>query len=77
MGYRSYYVDDEWFARFRAAIYWASRRMDAEEQEIPENMSVAVQDFMQATAEDLERRFNGGEVFPMPPPPKRRKREQG
>src|SRR3954454_2916203 len=31
MGYRSFYVEDSVFARFRAAIYWLSRREDVED----------------------------------------------
>lgn len=74
MGYRSFYVEDSIYARFRAAIYWAARRMDAEDEGVPVNMSVAVSAFLQGTAEHLERQFNGGEVFPMPPPAKRRRK---
>jgi hypothetical protein len=40
--YRSFYIEDATFARFRAAIYWLSRREDAA-GEVPENMSVAVE----------------------------------
>jgi hypothetical protein len=65
-GYRSFYVEDSVFARFRAAIYWLSRREDAA-GEVPENMSVAIETWMEETAEDLERRYNQGEVFRMPP----------
>jgi hypothetical protein len=71
MGYRSFYVEDGAFARFRAAIYWLSRREDAEG--VPENMSVAVQEWMAATAGDLEQRYNDGQVFRMPPAPKKRR----
>lgn len=71
MGYRSFYVEDEAFARFRAAIYWLARREDAEG--VPENMSVAVQEWMAATARDLEQRYNDGQVFRMPPAPKKRR----
>lgn len=71
--YRSFYIEDATFARFRAAIYWLSRREDAAD-EVPENMSVAVETWMADTAESLERRFNGGEVFRMPPASKRRRR---
>lgn len=70
--YRSFYVEDATFARFRAAIYWLSRREDATD-EVPENMSVAVEAWMAETAGTLERRFNDGEVFRMPPPSKRRR----
>jgi hypothetical protein len=75
MGYRSFYVEDSVFARFRAAIYWLSRREDVED--VPENMSVAVQEWMESTAADLERRYNDGEVFRMPPPPKKRRTKSG
>jgi hypothetical protein len=71
MGYRSFYVEDGAFARFRAAIYWLARREDAEG--VPENMSVAVQEWMAATARDLEQRYNDGQVFRMPPAPKKRR----
>ena len=70
---RSFYIDDEAFARFRAAIHWSSRRPDAVD-EVPENMSVAVETWMLNTARDLERRYNDGQVFRMPPKPTRRPR---
>lgn len=60
--YRSFYVDDEPFARFRAAIYWSCRQRD-----VPDNMSAAVEAWMLEVATDLERRYNNGEVFDMPP----------
>jgi hypothetical protein len=72
-GYRSFYIDDEAFARFRAAIHWSSRHPDAVD-EVPENMSVAVETWMLNTARDLERRYNDGEVFRMPPKTTRRPR---
>ena len=71
--YRSFYVDDEAFARFRAAIHWSSRRPDAVD-EVPENMSVAVETWMLNTARDLERRYNDGQVFRIQPKPTRRPR---
>jgi hypothetical protein len=40
--YRSFYIEDATFARFRAAIYWLARREHAA-GEVPENMSVAVE----------------------------------
>lgn len=64
--YRSFYVEDTAFARFRAAIYWLSRREDAAD-DVPENMSVAIENFMTTTAEDLEKRYNDGQLFRMPP----------
>ncbi len=70
--YRSFYVEDATFARFRAAIYWLSRREDAA-GEVPENMSVAVETWMEETASDLEQRYNAGETFRMPPAPRRRR----
>lgn len=70
--YRSFYVEDVAFARFRAAIYWLSRREDAVGM-VPENMSVAVENFMVATADDLERRYNEGQPFRMPPGQRRRR----
>ena len=71
--YRSFYIDDEAFARFRAAIHWCSRRPDAVD-EVPENMSAAVEAWMLNTAQDLERRYNDTEVFRMPPKSPRRPR---
>ena len=70
--YRSFYVEDSAFARFRAAIYWLSRREDAAGV-APENMSVAIEGFMIATAEDLEKRYNHGQPFRMPPGQRRRR----
>ena len=61
-GYRSFYVDDAVFARFRAAVYWLARHEDAAGQ-APENMSTAVEDFMAATARDLEDRYHDGTPF--------------
>lgn len=61
-GYRSFYIDDEVFARFRAAVYWLARNEDAAGQ-APENMSVAVEEFMLATARDLEDRHHHGTPF--------------
>ena len=72
--YRSFYVEDALFARFRAAIYWSSRREEAGD-DVPENMSVAISEYMERTANDLEKRFNDGQVFrPTPEQRKRRKR---
>jgi hypothetical protein len=71
--YRSFYIDDEAFARFRAAIHWSSRRLDATDA-VPQNMSVAVESWMLNTARELERRYNDGQVFRMPPKPTRRPR---
>lgn len=71
--YRSFYIDDEAFARFRAAIHWCSRRPDAV-GEVPENMSAAVEAWMLNTAQDLERRYNDTGVFRMPPKSPRRPR---
>ena len=70
---RSFYIDDEAFARFRAAIHWSSRRLDATDA-VPQNMSVAVESWMLNTARELERRYNDGQVFRMPPKPTRRPR---
>lgn len=69
--YRSFYIEDAAFARFRAAIYWLARREDA--AGVPENMSVAVEAWMQETADELERRYNDGEPFRMPPVARRRR----
>jgi hypothetical protein len=70
--YRSFYIEDATFARFRAAIYWLARREDAA-GEVPENMSVAVETWMEETASALERRYNDGETFRMPPVSRRRR----
>jgi hypothetical protein len=75
-GYRSFYVDDTVFARFRAAIYWLSRREDALDQVSP-NMSVAVEEFMRSTTESLEQQFNGGEVFRATPDQLKPSRRRG
>jgi hypothetical protein len=70
--YRSFYIEDATFARFRAAIYWLARREDAA-GEVPENMSVAVETWMQETASELEQRYNDGATFRMPPVSRRRR----
>lgn len=64
-GYRSFYVSDEVFARFRAAVYWTARRPDVDG--VPDNMSVGVEEYMDSVATDLERRFNDRSVFPPTP----------
>ncbi|MEU4377140.1 hypothetical protein [Pseudonocardia alni] len=74
--YRSQYVHDEVYFRFRAAIFWASRNPEAI-GEVPQNMTAAVEAFMDELATDLEQRYNGGDVFPMPPPDRRRKGKEG
>lgn len=74
--YRSFYVDDAVFARFRAAIHWSSRNPAATD-EVPENMSAAAEEWMLEVATDLEQRFNEGQVFRMPPATKRRGRKPG
>lgn len=68
--YRSFYIDDAVYARFRAAVHWTGRRQDAVGK-APESMSAAVEEFMEELATRLEREFNGGEVFP--PAPRKRK----
>lgn len=70
--YRSFYLEDATFARFRAAIYWLARREDADD--VPDSMSSAVEDWMEQTARDLEQRYNNGDVFRAPPPTRRRRR---
>jgi hypothetical protein len=70
--YRSFYVEDTAFARFRAAIFWLSRREDAA-GDVPDNMSAAVQLWMAATATELEQRYNDGQPFRMPPGQRRRR----
>ncbi len=68
--YRSQYVRDTAFARFRSAIFWCSRRDDAAEvtltfdMQVPWNMSTAVDGFMEQVAEQLEQAFNEGRPFP-------------
>lgn len=73
--YRSFYLANEVYARYRAAIFWASRNPEAMGL-VPENMSQGVQQLMLEAAEDLEQRYNDGQVFRMPPPPKRRKKRE-
>jgi hypothetical protein len=68
--YRSFYVDDLAFGRFRAAIYWLARRPDAAGK-VPENMSAAINDAMINLATELEKLFNNGNIFP--PTPEQRK----
>jgi hypothetical protein len=70
--YRSFYVEDTAFARFRAAIYWLSRPEDAA-GEVPDNMSAAVEVWMEETATELEQRYNDGQPFRMPPGQRRRR----
>lgn len=76
-GYRSFYVSDAVFARFRAAVYWTARRPDA--TGVPDNMSVGVEAYMEEVAADLERRYNEGAVFRPTPDQVRahRRREKG
>lgn len=64
-GYRSFYVSDEVFARFRSAVYWTARRPDA--SDVPDNMSAGIEEYMDQVASDLERRFNGRSPFPPTP----------
>lgn len=71
--YRSFYVEDSAYFRFRAAIYWTSRNPAADD-DVPENMTAAIEDYMITVAADLEQRFNSGEPFRMPPATKRRGR---
>jgi hypothetical protein len=60
--YRSFYVEDTVFARYRAAVYWCARLADAEGL-VGENMSVDVQKHMSEVARVLEDKFNNGEPF--------------
>ena len=73
--YRSFYVEDEAFHRFRAAIYWLSRDPRAA-GEVSESMTADIERYMRDVATALEVSFNGGEVFPMPPATKRRKKRK-
>jgi hypothetical protein len=73
--YRSFYVNDEIYFRFRAAIFWSSRNPKAVGH-VPDNMSAAVEQWMGEVATDLERRYNDGEAFPSPPPPRRQRRQR-
>ena len=72
--YRSFYVSDEVYFRFRAAIFWSSRNPKAAGK-VPDNMSAAVEQWMLELATDLEGRYNDGEAFPQPPAPRRRRRK--
>jgi hypothetical protein len=73
-GYRSFYVSDAVFLRFRAAVHWTSRRAEIADR-VHENMSVAVEDFMRRTANRLESEFNDGNRFPPTPGNRRRRRD--
>lgn len=70
--FRSFYVSDDVFERFRSAIFWSSRNPQAAGT-APDNMSVAVEDAMEQIATDLEQRYNKGEAFPEPPKTRRRR----
>lgn len=72
--YRSFYVADEVYARFRAALYWQARNPEVTD-EIGDSMSVAVERWMEQTASNLEKRFNDGDEFTAPPASRRRKRQ--
>jgi len=75
-GYRSFYVSDAVFARFRAAVYWTARRPDA--SGVPDNMSAGVEAYMEEVAADLERRYNDGAVFrPTPDQLRAHRKRQG
>jgi hypothetical protein len=73
--YRSFYVDDGPYARFRAAMYWLARNPDVVD-EYGDSMSAAAERWLDETATELERRFNGGRVFDAPPASRRRTRGQ-
>jgi len=73
-GYRSFYVSDAVFARFRAAVHWTSRRPEIADR-VHDNMSVAVEEFMRETAARLESEFNDGKFFPPTPKQVRRVRK--
>jgi len=60
--YRSFYVEDTVFARYRAAVYWCARLADAEGV-VGENMSVDIQQHMAEVARALEEKFNNGAPF--------------
>lgn len=73
--YRSFYVDNATYERFRAATYWTARHPDAvDDPTVAQNMSQAVERFMAATADDLEHRYNRGQPFRIPPKARRRPR---
>ena len=75
-GYRSFYVNDAVFARFRAAVYWTARRPDA--TGVPDNMSAGIAAYMEEVAADLERRYNDGAVFrPTPDQLRAHRKRQG
>lgn len=76
-GYRSFYVEDTVFARYRAAVYWCARLADAE-GDVGENMSVDIQGHMAEVALALEAKFNAGETFrPTPEQVKKPRRRRG
>lgn len=72
--YRSFYVADVVYARFRAALYWQARNPEVV-AEFGDSMSVAVERLMETVATDLERRFNQSEEFQMPPATRRRRKQ--
>jgi hypothetical protein len=75
--YRSFYIEDTVFARYRAAVYWCARLADALDL-VGENMSVDIQQHMAEVARALEEQFNDGAPFRPTPEqvkkPRRRRR---
>jgi hypothetical protein len=71
--FRSFYVSNDVYAAFRAAIFWTSRNPRAVGH-VPENMSAAVEQALVDITTDLQKRFNEGEPFPEPPPTRRRRK---
>lgn len=69
--YRSFYVHDDVYDRFRDAIHWTARRPDAAGR-APANMSAAVEAFMAQLAGELETEFNNGQRFPAAPTQRRK-----
>ncbi|GGM84345.1 hypothetical protein GCM10012275_63770 [Longimycelium tulufanense] len=61
--YRSFYVEDEPFARWRAAIFWLGRSPQAR-GDVPPNMSAALNNLFARQAAEWEQRYNGGRPFP-------------
>ena len=61
--YRSFYVEDSAFARWRAAIYWNARNPQTRGV-IPKNMSEALAQLFRDQAAEWEKRFNNGNMYP-------------
>jgi hypothetical protein len=64
--YVSFYLPRRVKLRFAAAIYWSSRDRTGAGK-VPLNMSNAITEFMEQTAQELEESYNDGHVFPPTP----------